>query len=70
MSKVEGRDEKIRNINISLMEPLMEDEILHMNSIRPYENDPLCEIEGGGGSKIFSNKNRRKVKLSNKRKYY
>ena len=50
----------------------MEDEILHMNPIRPNENDSLCEINGlvcvwGGGEikNIFKQK-LQKGAISNK----
>ena len=44
----------------------MEDEILHMKPIRPYENNSLCEIEGEGwGVKIFLKKSE-KGAISNK----
>ena len=42
----------------------MEDEILHINPIRPYENDSLCEIEGEGDQKYFQTKSAISKKLS------
>ena len=38
---------------IQVLKTLMEDEILHMNPRRLYENDSLCEIESCGGQKYF-----------------
>ena len=45
----------------------MENEISHMNPIRPYENDSLYEIEdvGGGIKNIFKPKSKKSA-ISNK----
>ena len=46
----------------------MKDEILHMNPIRLYENNPPCEMErrGGGGGQKYVQTKMKKGAISNK----